>query len=135
MSKSTDKSSASKTPDKAAEKPAEQEKTKAAEATPKAAEQPKADSKSAGKVQVIFDPAGKGDALAAKDLLEAAGFEVTSRKVDEVHNYMSHEDRVYVPSNLTGKSDKALETLRKVRSQLVEVETTEDDTVFAWFIR
>lgn len=123
MSKTTDKSAATKTA-----KPAEAPKAKA----PPKADKPKA---SEGKVQVIFDNSGKGDADNAIAALEKAGFEVSTRKVDEVYNYMSHEDKVYVPSNLVGKSDKALGILRKVRSQLVDVETTEDDTVFAWFIR
>ncbi len=125
MSKTTDKSAAAKT---ATPAPAPK-----AKAPPKAkADKPKA---SEGKVQVIFDNSGKGDADNAIALLEKAGFEVSTRKVDEIYNYMSHEDKVYVPSNLAGKSDKALGILRKVRSQLVDVETTEDDTVFAWFIR
>ena len=127
MSKSTDKSAPAKTADKAPEKAA----AKAPESAPKE----KAAAKSSGKVQIIFDHSGEGDAKNAIKRLEAAGFEVSQRKVDEVYNYMSHEDKVYVPTNLAADAGKALGILRKVRSQLVDAETSEDDRIFAWFIR
>lgn len=124
MSKATDKSAPAKTPApapaKAAAAPA---KTEAAPA------------KSSGKVQVIYDSAGSGDGKNAIKRLEAAGFEVSFRKVDEIHNYMKHEDKIYVPANLAADAGKALGILRKVRSQLVDQETSDDDTIFAWFIR
>lgn len=124
MSKATDKSAPAKTP---APEPA-----KAAEAPAKKEAAPV---KSSGKVQVIYDNSGSGDGKNAIKRLEAAGFEVSVRKVDEIYNYMSHEDKVYVPTNLAGEADKALGILRQVRSQLVDVETTDDDRIFAWFIR
>lgn len=101
---------------------------------PTAAKAP-ASAPSSGKVQIVFDSAGKGDAMNAIKLLEAAGFEVSNRQVDANHNYMKHEDLVYVPTNLAADAGKALGILRSVRSQLVDRATSEDDAIFAWFIR
>ena len=80
MSKPTDKSAPAKPPATAPAPAVEK---------PPAAKAP-APAPSSGKVQIVFDSAGKGDAMNAIKLLEAAGFEVSNRQVDANHNYMKH---------------------------------------------
>ena len=126
MSKATKTPAASKTP---AAKPA------AAKPAAKAAAKPAAPKATGPKVHIIYDRAGKGDAENAVKALEKAGISVTSDKVSNLANYMGHEDHVYVPANLADSAAKALKALRTVRSQLVDLPTGDDDTIYAWIVR